>query len=148
MADSAFTKGKLLKSTDIIDIYELIYGLGSPDATPLEFAYTKNGKEIGDAKHTQKLINKYGITEFDNVDDTWDHCTIGYNPEENTWYGWTHRGIYGFNIGHKVKQGDVVADEGIPIGFEVKTKKDSKKLARKYSEALAQFQEYEDALRR
>ena len=31
---------------------------------------------------------------------------IGFNPEEQKWYGWSHRAIFGFGIGSKVKKGD------------------------------------------
>lgn len=32
---------------------------------------------------------------------------LGFSPENNKWYGWTHRGIYGFTIGSTCKKGDV-----------------------------------------
>ncbi len=31
---------------------------------------------------------------------------VGFSPKENKWYGWTHRGIYGFTIGSECKKGD------------------------------------------
>jgi len=31
---------------------------------------------------------------------------IGFNPEENKWYGWSHRAIYGFTIDSICKHGD------------------------------------------
>lgn len=30
---------------------------------------------------------------------------IGFSPKENKWYGWSHRGICGFNIGFKCVKG-------------------------------------------
>lgn len=30
---------------------------------------------------------------------------IGFNPQEQKWYGWSHRAFYGFGIGHTVKKG-------------------------------------------
>ena len=31
-------------------------------------------------------------------------CSIGWNEEEQKWYGWSHRAIYGFGIGSKIKK--------------------------------------------
>jgi hypothetical protein len=30
----------------------------------------------------------------------------GYSPKENRWYGWSHKAIYGFEIGSTCKKGD------------------------------------------
>lgn len=30
---------------------------------------------------------------------------LGFNQEENKWYGWSHRAIYGFTIGSKTEKG-------------------------------------------
>ena len=32
--------------------------------------------------------------------------SIGFSATEQKWYGWSHRAIYGFAIGHTVKSGD------------------------------------------
>lgn len=34
-------------------------------------------------------------------------CSIGFSNKTNKWYGWSHRAIQGFNIGHTVKKGDI-----------------------------------------
>lgn len=31
---------------------------------------------------------------------------VGFSPKDNKWYGWSHRAIYGFEIGSECKQGD------------------------------------------
>lgn len=31
---------------------------------------------------------------------------LGFSEKEQKYYGWSHRAIYGFEIGHKVKMGD------------------------------------------
>lgn len=33
-------------------------------------------------------------------------CSIGFNREEQKWYGWSHRAMCGFGIGSKVRKGD------------------------------------------
>jgi hypothetical protein len=55
-----------------------------------------------------KYLLKNGIIEqLQNGSNRADHTTnIGFNPEEQKWYGWSHRAIYGFTIGSTVKQGD------------------------------------------
>jgi len=31
---------------------------------------------------------------------------VGFSPKDNKWYGWSHRAIYGFQIGSMCKKGD------------------------------------------
>lgn len=31
---------------------------------------------------------------------------VGFSPKENKWYGWSHRAIYGFEVGSECKKGD------------------------------------------
>lgn len=90
---------------------------------------------IGNTKDAYQLWNKFGITEFYPLDDytpaTLDKsiadrakdllkygdelipylqqskvCSIGWNPSEQKWYGWSHRAIHGFTIGSEVKKGN------------------------------------------
>ncbi len=71
-------------------------------------------------------------------------CSIGFNPTEQKWYGWSHRAIYGFGIGDIVSEGDCCASRGwtekyleaqpekrlyLDVGFEAKTLDDAKKIA-------------------
>lgn len=53
------------------------------------------------------FLLKMGITE--QIQDGYENptvCNLGFNPKEQKWYGWSHRAIFGFGIGSKVKQGD------------------------------------------
>jgi hypothetical protein len=43
-------------------------------------------------------------------------CSIGFCEKEQKWYGWSHRAIYGFGIGSKIKKGN--------CGYLPKNKKD------------------------
>lgn len=66
-----------------------------------------------------KFWLKKGITEelqssFEGKQTT----NIGFNPEEQKWYGWSHRAIYGFGIGSTCKKGD--------CGYLAKDKEDFK----------------------
>jgi hypothetical protein len=33
-------------------------------------------------------------------------CSVGFDAQKKEWYGWSHRAIYGFGVGSKVKKGD------------------------------------------
>lgn len=56
---------------------------------------------------TLEYLVKFGITDF--VASTWDQgkpINIGLNPIEEKWYGWSHRALYGFEVGSECKRGD------------------------------------------
>jgi hypothetical protein len=64
--------------------------------------------------------------------------SIGFSEKEKKWYGWSHRAIYGFKVGDKVKEGDcAVGQDGIKVGFEVKNLDDAKKLAKAFAESVS-----------
>lgn len=67
--------------------------------------YSENGDYIGDAKSARYLCKKIGITHFEKINKDACICSIGFNPIERKWYGWSHRAIYGFGIGSEVKKG-------------------------------------------
>lgn len=99
---------KVLSTKDHDGIWvekEEIWGLVKDDDTPITAAYTPSGDYIGDPK-TAKMLVKKGITSFEKTEP--NHCvvSIGFNPEENKWYGWSHRAIYGFGVGGRCKVGD------------------------------------------
>lgn len=99
---------KVLKSTDNGSWIEKeeIWGLeGSDDDTPINAAYTPSGDYLGDPKFA-KVLAKKGITQFEKTEQDHCICSIGFNPEEEKWYGWSHRAMYGFGIGSEVKIGD------------------------------------------
>lgn len=77
---------------------------GCSDFT-IKVAYTHFGDYIGDSKMAYFLCKKRGIkpekiSPFHNV------CSIGFCEKEQKWYAWSHRAMYGFGIGSKVKKGD------------------------------------------
>ncbi len=94
-----------------------------------------------------KTYIKKGITEqIQSIDGKGRVAQIGFNPEEQKWYGWSHRAGYGFGIGYKVKKGDLNTQSGYssdskyykedmkkiskyPVGFKAKTLEDCKQLA-------------------
>lgn len=85
-------------------------------------------------------------------EDTKGYAQIGFNPKEQKWYGWSHRGIFGFGIGDIVKEGDVCNTHGwtddyiqehpekdisLPVGFAALTIEDAKKMAIAYAKAIS-----------
>jgi hypothetical protein len=94
-------------------------------------AYTwPEGYYIGDSKRAYRLCVKRGIVprpielpepkteslphqeaknlllEHGEIDKHEPICSIGYCKKQRKWYGWSHRAMFGFTIGSKVKKGD------------------------------------------
>lgn len=73
----------------------------------------------------QKFKEKHGIVgekrSGEHVADS-----IGFSEKEQKWWGWSHRAIYGFEVGHKVKEGHMPLKM---VGFKAKNLADCKKLA-------------------
>jgi len=68
-------------------------------------AYNPRGHYIGDPKTAHRLCVDRGIRP-EVIGDEHHVCSIGFSPEKWRWYGWSHRAIYGFGVGSKVKMGD------------------------------------------
>lgn len=79
-------------------------------------------------------------------------CCIGYSDKDNKWYGWSHRSYYGFGVGDIAKEGDCTTisglipeylkdhpeeDYSVPVGFEVKTLNDARRMAIAFAESVA-----------
>ena len=111
--------------------------------------YNDKGKYIGDIDCFQRLVISRGIIPEAKDDD--NVCSIGKSLENGKWYGWSHRAIYGFVIGDKVKEGDCCASSGwteeylkthpdpcvLPVGFEAKTEEDCKKMAVAFANSVS-----------
>jgi len=110
--------------------------------------YNCSGKYIGDVEWMRKLIEK-GITpEIYNNNNV---CSIGKSYKDGKWYGWSHRAMYGFQIGDRVKEGDCCASSGwtdeylkthpdpfvLPVGFEAKTEDDCKRMAMAFASSVS-----------
>ena len=68
-------------------------------------AFTMTGLYIGDPDRAKFLCVKRGIVPEYKTKDS-NICSIGFCKKEQKWYGWSHRAIYGFGIGSKIKRGD------------------------------------------
>lgn len=70
-------------------------------------------KGIDDVRESMiDILAKYEITQLD-TQESWKTSSkkypvacIGFSEKLQTWYGWSHRAFYGFQIGSKVSIGD------------------------------------------
>lgn len=114
------------------------YGGGDVD---LESAYTLRGDYLGDAKFAKSICAKRGIIP-EKAEPEHNICTIGFNPREQKWYGWSHRAIYGFGVGSIVKEGSVIAgglesNPEFPVGYEAKSLEDAKRMAKAFAREVS-----------
>lgn len=63
------------------------------------------GDYIGLPEYAKQLCDEKGINPELAV-DTHNTCSIGFCENEQKWYGWSHRAMYGFGVGSEVKFGD------------------------------------------
>ena len=112
--------------------------------------YSKiDGGYIGNDNDVDNLIAKRGIVP--EKGGSHDVCCIGFSEREKKWFGWSHRAIFGFEVGHVVKEGDCAstsgyieeyiaehpeADQSVPVGFECKTLDDCKRVAIAFAESV------------
>ena len=131
-------------NTNIVARFECrkeLNGMGSDTQIEMYSFYNKDGKYIGCIEDFQRLVINRGIEP-----ETYDNnkvCSIGKSTKDGKWYGWSHRAIYGFQIGDIVQEGDCCASSGwtedylkdhpddkpLPVGFKAKTEEDCKKMA-------------------
>lgn len=104
-----------------------------------------DGGYVGNEDFVKTLLKKGIVPEKAQQDH--NTCSIGFCDEEQKWYGWSHRAMYGFGIGHKCKKGDsgvCLPGEKFksPVwypqpGFECKTLDDCKKVAIAFSDSVS-----------
>jgi hypothetical protein len=79
-----------------------------------------------------RLTKKHGITKFSG--------STGLNEKTGTWYGWSHRAIYGFKVGDKIFEANFGDDK---THFSkhgkkpIKTLDDAKLAAERFSEYVS-----------
>ena len=108
------------------------------------FIDTDNGKvyvglaDLGEKEDTVNFIYKHRLTKLDTAfpGSGCQPVSIGFNEEEQAWYGWTHRGFDKFYIGYKVKKGSILDRGKFEYPFECKTLEDCKNLAIAFADEL------------
>jgi hypothetical protein len=156
MAKKTVLKERKYKAGYVVR-HELVDGAEfSMDDFTMKSAYTPSGDYIGSPKTAHRLCVKYGIKpEVAPPPSTecgpGNVCSIGFSEREGKWYGWSHRAIFGFKPGDKVKEGDCVASSGwtdewiaehpeddrrLPVGFVAKDKADARRMAIAFAESV------------
>ena len=148
-----FAGGEILNQGDaeVGELEDLIEHICTPQDVIVKSAYTPTGDYIGDKKMAHFLCAKKHIMPIKARPDH-NVCSIGYCLLENKWYGWSHRAIFGFGIGDRVKEGDCTNSSGwaeeylkdhpeddlsLPIGFTAKTMEDAKRMAIAFAESVS-----------
>ena len=97
--------------------------------------------DLGEKEDTVNFIYKHRLTNLDTCPG-WSTVCLGFNEEEQAWYGWTHRGFGKFDIGYEIKP-DSITDcynsnfPRIKAPFKCKTLEDCKECAMKFADELA-----------
>ncbi len=71
------------------------------------------GHWIGDADTALCLCKKKGLRQIQKAHDQDCVASIGYNPYQQKWYGWSHRAVFCFGIGDKLFE-EGFGDENTP----------------------------------
>lgn len=101
--------------------------------------YTKNGDYVSlaelDRCSITDLIYKHRLVDLQSIGFAKSGkagCAvgIGFNEQEQKWYGFTHRGYGSFGIGYKPGDDCWIVTAGyVPKGYEAKTLEDCKQCA-------------------
>jgi hypothetical protein len=68
-------------------------------------AVNLDGVYIGLEADAKRLCDEKGISPI-GISRKSQVCSIGFCENDQKWYGWSHRAIYGFGIGSVVEKGD------------------------------------------
>lgn len=97
-------------SNCIMQTEKVKHGDAASDEQPtvLAVCYTKceNHFYLGNLKHAQFLTDEMGITEQLQPVPNGKTVAVGFNPETQQWFGWSHRATGAFTIGSEVVKGD------------------------------------------
>ena len=112
--------------------------------------YSLDGGYVGSMEDVNTYFEKGILPELADRENK--VCSIGRSYIDGKWYGWSHRAIYGFQIGDVAKEGDLCTESGwipeyltehpekdrrVPIGFEAKTEEDAKRMAIAFAESVS-----------
>ena len=99
-----FKAGYILQREAVDDLQFEAVGQES-EPFELTVAYNHNGDYIGDSKWAYRLAHKFkAVPELAKPGNR--TCSIAWSEKDQTWYGYSHRAIYGFKVGSTVKRGD------------------------------------------
>lgn len=61
---------------------------------------------VADYNEVTDTLAKYNLSSVQSSWEAGKPINIGFSEDEQKWYGWSHRAIYGFGIGSEVRKGD------------------------------------------
>lgn len=96
--------------------YEIRSELGPDGETMFKSAYNLSGDYIGNVETAKYLCDERGIAP-EVLKPGNSACYIGFCEREQKWYGWSHRAIFGFGVGDRIKKGDVAYVANTPEGL-------------------------------
>lgn len=111
-----------------------------------------DGGYIGTDRDYEFFVRDKGLILIQKTEPTDNTCSIGYQPEENKWYGWSHRAIQGFTIGDVVEEGDLTStsgfveeyrvqhpdeDKSLPVGYKAQDLNGAKRMAIAFAQAVS-----------
>ena len=119
------------------------------DTTSTE-VWTGNNEYVGlaDLGKNEQCVNfiyKHRLTKLMSTnramgkplsEDDCNPVSVGFNEEEQKWYGWTHRGYGAFGIGYEVIEGSICDYGTHKYPFKVETLEQAKILAIDIAECL------------
>ena len=122
------TNKKLIKKTGKYKVFSEDWEVNKCDG-PMKMIsyYNHNDVYIGMEKEAKYLCDERGIFP-EKIDIDHSTCSIGFNKEEQKWYGWSHRAIFGFGIGHVTKKGDCQTESGWTEEFLINNPEEREKV--------------------
>lgn len=102
------TEVKRVRKYEHYDIKDVMWDgeAGDPPQLMEKMAYSKSGDWIGSSVFAYRLVRNFGIQQFEKTSPEHCVCSIGFAPKDQKWYGWSQRGMFGFEVGSKCKKGD------------------------------------------
>lgn len=107
MNKKEFTKAEMI---DFIESIAVLKPSTTPGIEgPLYWASKTDGSYLTYENLFMDLqwMKRLGITEqIQSHNNDGSVASLGFNPVEQKWYGWSHRAVFGFGIGSTCKKGD------------------------------------------
>lgn len=133
----AFESVKKVKALDPGELEKLGIVPGEEDNF-----YNREGVYVGNSDFVKILADKQISPE--KAQPSHEVCSIGFSNKDQKWYGWSHRAMYGFEVGHKCKKGDCGVADGNRYGgvdypkpgFICKDLEDCKKCAIAFADSV------------
>jgi hypothetical protein len=121
------------------------------DDYEMNHAETPDGHYIGPSKFAYRLCKTWGIKP-ELMTPTSNVCSIGFCEKDQKWFGWSHRAMFGFDIGAVAEQGDIVtqsgwtdeylalhpeADDRLPVGYTATNLDEAKTMAIAFASSVS-----------